>query len=154
MINLFFDENCANLIDIYRFDNIDKSVCSDTFEGYLRRHYQTMQKAVESGLFNILAHLDYARRVSYHKELPFKEERLSVVNSLKNSKMAVELSTKGLRKVGSFYPEDFVLNEIVRNNIGVVISDDAHDISELGYEFEKAEKVLEQLNCVNRYRLK
>ena len=152
--HFFFDENCANLIDIYRFDNIDKSVCSDTFEGYLRRHYQTMQKAVESGLFNILAHLDYARRVSYHKELPFKEERLNVVNSLKNSKMAVELSTKGLRKVGSFYPEDFVLNEIVRNNIGVVISDDAHDISELGYEFEKAEKVLEQLNCVNRYRLK
>lgn len=152
--HFFFDEKCEKIIDIYRFDNLDKSFYDDTFENYLLRHYQTIQKAVKSGLFDILAHLDYARRVSYHKDFPLKEERLKVVDCLKESAMAIELSTKGLRKVGSFYPENFILEKVVNNKIDVVISDDAHDITELGYEFEKAEEMLKQLNCVNRFCLK
>lgn len=152
--HFFFDEKCEKLIDIYRFDSLDKSLCDDSFEVYLKRHYQTIQQSVKSGIFDILAHLDYARRVSFHKDYPLKEERLKVVEVLKSSKMAIELSTKGLRKVASFYPEEFILNEVINNNIKVVISDDAHNITELGYEFEKAEEKLKELNCKNRFRLK
>lgn len=152
--HFFFDENGDNLIDIYRFDNLDPILCVDSFENYISRHYKTIQKAVNSGLFDILAHLDYARRSVMHKVFPCINERLNIVDCLKQSGMGVEISTKGLRKVDSFYPEDFILKELIKKNVPIVIDDDAHNVGELGYKFDKAEEKLKELGCCNRYRLK
>lgn len=152
--HFFIDEKSDGVIDIYRYDLLNLGEGFDSFEAYLKRHYETIKKSVESGLFDILAHLDYARRTLNHKFFPCVKERLDIVKSLKKSKMAVEVSTKGLRKVDSFYPEDFIIKELINNNIPIVIHDDAHKVSELGYEFEKAEEKLKELNCLNRFSLK
>lgn len=152
--HFFFDEKCEKIIDIYRYDTLNLGKGYDSFETYLKRHYKTIKQAVKSGLFDILAHLDYARRCSLHKVYTCVDERLDIINSMKNSKTAIEISTKGLRKVDSFYPEDIILKEIIKNDIPLVINDDAHNLSEIGYEFEKAEEKLKELNCSNRYRLK
>ncbi len=152
--HFFFDEKCRTLIDIYRYDSIEIEDGIDDYETLLKRHYATIKKSIETGMFDILAHLDYVRRTKLHNLVNCEKERLLIIEGLKQSGKAMEISTKGLRKVGDFYPEDFLLISAIKNNIPLVISDDAHDISELGYEFEKAEEKLKELKCEKRFMLK
>ena len=152
--HFFFDDKCDILIDIYRYDNLDKKCKTESYETYLKRHYKTMQKAVKSGMFDFLAHLDYARRTKLHHLYPCVDDRWEVVNCLSENNVAAEISTKGLRKVDSFYPEDFLLKQMVDKNVKIVISDDAHNVDELGFCFDKAEEKLKEIGCKNRLKLK
>ena len=36
--------------------------------------------------------------------------------------------------------EDFILKELVKNNVPIVIDDDAHNVGELGYKFDNLSK--------------
>lgn len=152
--HFFFDEDCNILIDIYRYDTLDEEYKKEGYENYITRHYKTIQKAVSSEMFSFLAHLDYARRTNMHNKFPCDAERLKIIDCLEKHNIAVEISTKGLRKVDSFYPQDFLLKEIINKKIPVVISDDAHNVNELGYCFDKAENKLRELNCKYRFSLK
>lgn len=67
-------------------------------------------------------------------------------------KTATELSSKGLRKRGDFYPADKLIREIVRRQIPLVVSDDAHRTGELGFEFAKSEEYLRELDCRRRWQ--
>lgn len=147
-------EDYLTLVDIFRYDDLPNHDNSDTLEKCLKRHYAVIEKAVRSGLFDFLAHMDYARKIEQHKNYPLIEERLNVVKALKEMGVGCELSTKGLRKIGDFYPEDFVIKSLIDNEVSIVISDDAHNIEQLGMDFDKAEEILKVNNCKNRFKLK
>ena len=150
----FFDDDCRILVDISSYNKIDDSLKTDSYENYHKRHYQTIQKAVGSGLFNILAHLDYAKKLKQHETYPCNEEKLKIIDILSQKSVAAEVSTKGLRKVNSFYPDEFLIKQMIDKNVAIVISDDAHKVDELGFCFDKAEEKLKELNCKNRFILK
>lgn len=116
----------------------------------IRRHFESIVKAVESGRFSFLAHLDYMRGLAACGD-NFLAEKMAVVKALQKCGMATEISTKGLRHSNDYYPADNLLQEIVRRKIPLIISDDAHRPTELGFEFAKAEKRLQELNCQYRY---
>lgn len=116
----------------------------------VQRHFESIVKAVESGLFSFLAHLDYMRGLAACGD-NFFAEKMAVVETLQKNGMATEISTKGLRHSNNYYPADNLLQEIVRRKIPLIISDDAHRPAELGFEFEKAEKHLQVLNCQCRF---
>ena len=139
--------------DIFDVCYPDESILSN-FETYLRRHYETIGLAVESGLFTFLAHLDYARRSEKHKFFPKLEEQKNIVQKLQKARMACELSTKGLRRIDDFYPSETVVKDLIARQVPIVISDDAHYTTELGMDFDKAEAQLERLGCQYRFHLK
>ncbi len=67
--------------------------------------------------------------------------------------MPTEINTKGKNSIGSFYPARWILEELVKNNIPLIISDDAHSVSQLGQYFDEAETLLSQLNAIKRWSL-
>ena len=75
-----------------------------------------------------------------------------IIKSLQDNNVGIEISTKGLRKVNDFYPCRQILQEIAKHNVKVVISDDAHLTSELGMDFEKAEKELGKYGISRRLK--
>ncbi len=152
--HFFMNENGSQVIDIYNYKKMQPEETDDTLENYLLRHYQTLVKAVDSGLFVFLAHLDYARKLPAHAQYPMFAERLAVVDALHRQNMACEISTKGLRKINDYFPENYILRELIKQKVPLVISDDAHSINELGYAFDKAENTLKELGCNNRFHLK
>lgn len=151
--HFFASEDGLQVIDIHQYNRVISEDQTAQSQEYLRRHYQTLQKAVKSGLFAFLAHLDYARKLNHHALFPMIEERLRVVRALKEAGVACELSTKGLRKINDFYPENIILCELIKQEVPLVISDDAHQIQELGYGFDKAEEKLSELNCQRRFKM-
>ena len=120
---------------------------------YIIRHFQTITKAIHSGLFSFIAHLDYARWGGSMGRFDFQSERRKVIKALAQTKTAYELSTKGLYSIYDFYPARWMLEELNEKNVPVVISDDAHFAENLGRNFEDAEALLSELNYKNRFRL-
>jgi len=150
--HMFFDESGEDLFDINYFKQIN--LPRTQAEDYLRRHFQTMEKAVQSGVFKFLAHLDYARKLGdeFCSADSFKGEKTAILEALQNQNVGMEISTKGLRKIGDFYPCGWILDEAAKRNIKMVISDDAHKIEELGMDFAKAESALLAHNIKNRLK--
>lgn len=152
--HFLLSEDYKTLVDIFRYEDLPYQDEKETLERCLRRHYRTIEKAVRSKMFDFLAHLDYARKITEHKNIPLIEERLNIVKALKETGTACEVSTKGLRKIGDFYPEDVMIKALIEQDVPIVISDDAHSIEQLGLDFEKAEQILKQKGCCNRFKLK
>lgn len=152
--HFFLNETGGFIGDISDYKNKEDSDKLGNVDDYIHIHFNTIKKAVQSGLFNFLAHLDYVRKVKAYESDKFKKDCLAVVEALKNSGMGCELSTKGLRKIGDYYPQNNILQALVKEQVPLVISDDAHKTSELGYAFDKAENVLKELGCNSRFILK
>ena len=149
--HMLFDEKCESLIDLYDMPVFFKDEVSQ--KELLQRHFETIEKAVKSGVFKFLAHLDYARRLgkicSAEKFMP---QKLKILDALQCQNRGMEISTKGLRKINDFYPSDEILTEAAKRSIPFVISDDAHAVAELGDRFDLAEAALEKHNIQHRIK--
>lgn len=82
----------------------------------------------------------------------FKKEKQDILASLQKNKIALEISTKGLRKINDFYPCQWILSEAAKLDISFVISDDAHSVKELGDRFDLAEDTLQKNKIFNRLK--
>ena len=150
--HFFCEEDCENIINMTFF----KRVCTDVslYKEYVTRHFAIMRQAVTTGMFKFLAHMDYVRKYGpevYDINL-FKDEKNAVLDALAATDTALEISTKGLRKVGDFYPDETLIQAATERNIAFVISDDAHRPEELGKDFDKAEAVLAKHNVTRRLK--
>ena len=148
--HLLFDEKCEDVIDMGNFKDVvtDQSLAQE----YFVRHFQTIEESVKSGVFKFIAHIDYARKLCELTcpQNAFIKEKKQIIKTLKDCKIGTEVSTKGLRRIGDFYPCDWLIEEIAKQGVSVVISDDAHNVDELGMDFAKAEAKLKEHNITNR----
>lgn len=149
--HMLFDEKCESLIDLYDMPVFFKDEVLQ--KELLQQHFETIEKAVKSGVFKFLAHLDYARRLgdicSAEKFMP---QKLKILDALLCQNIGMEISTKGLRKINDFYPSDEILTEAAKRSIPFVISDDAHAVAELGDRFDLAEAALAKHNIQHRIK--
>lgn len=122
------------------------------YDELLCAHFQAMADSAASGLFKFVAHLDYVKRVGVDicGAEHYKAQKQAVLAALQKHNIGTEISTKGLRKSGEFYPCDWQLKEIAARQIPVVISDDAHCTEELGDHFDLAEQALAQYGITRR----
>lgn len=149
--HMLFDEKCESLIDLYDMPVFFKDEVLQ--KELLQQHFETIEKAVKSGVFKFLAHLDYARRLgdicSAEKFMP---QKLKILDALQCQNIGMEISTKGLRKINDFYPSTEILTEAAKRSIPFVISDDAHAVAELGDRFDLAEAALANHNIQHRIK--
>lgn len=137
--NKFIDAKDVNLLDE---DELDKAI---------RFHFSTIKQAAISRIFAFIAHIDYMRKLTICDDNSYINEKLELIKALQESNTATEVSTKGLRKQGYFYPADNILHELIKHSIPVIISDDAHKTSELGFEFLETENYLSQHKSLLRW---
>ena len=117
----------------------------DTYYGYWR-------EAVESGLFDVMAHPDYFRRPMrvINETLPCFNEYGSAVfkaiDSLKNCGVGVEVNTSGYRHgVNDCYPILGMMRAFNKAGIETVtVGSDSHKVEQLGLDLDKAVKTLQE----------
>ena len=78
----------------------------------------------------------------------------TAVETLSRLRHPYELNTSGWTKCGEQHPYGWMLEELNKSGVPVVISDDAHDVDHLARHFERAEELLAKMNYTNRWRLK
>ncbi|MEI4800680.1 histidinol phosphate phosphatase domain-containing protein [Bacillus sp. FJAT-51639] len=127
----------VHFINGWGFDNPDT-------DDYFRQHnlhvlyqtfFQTLEKAIRSGLFDIVAHLDNIKvfnyRIDENEQLPYYE---------KIAKALIETNTATEVNAGLYYrypvremcPSPLFLQRLVQYGVPITISSDAHFPNDLG----------------------
>ena len=123
----------------------------DCITVYLNNYWNNIIESVKSGYFSFIAHLDVCKLFGYCHEKEWDDKKLELIETLAHYKQPVELNTSGWNKIQEQHPEKFMLKEICKKNIPIIISDDAHSTEMLSQHFEKAESLLNELNCTSRF---
>ena len=109
------------------------------------RYFKAITQAVQSGLFDFLAHPDLVKKFGHIPAGDLRPYYREALDAMEASGMAMEVSTAGLRKeVGEIYPSTQFLQEAFRRRIPVLISSDSHTPVEVGHEFQRALQLVRQ----------
>jgi histidinol-phosphatase (PHP family) len=108
-------------------------------------YFGLVVEAVESGLFDIIAHCDYVRIYNYMpKGSPEKHYR-NLAKTMSKHDVAFEINTNGRnRPLGDFYPDRRFLHIFREENVPVCVNSDAHLPSRVGQHFDEAYGLLKE----------
>jgi histidinol-phosphatase (PHP family) len=112
-------------------------------------YFRVWIQAIESGLFDVMAHPDYWRKyVHLFRQTPKWGDFGSVVydalESLSKNKVGIEVNTSGIRHgTGSFFPlQEFLLAAKEAGVNIVTVGSDSHTTNTLGFKVTEALKQL------------
>jgi histidinol-phosphatase (PHP family) len=120
--------------EFYEGKNIDK-----LFESY----FDSISKAIASGLFDIIGHCDLIRIFGYKPS--FNQEPLyrGLAKTMKMHDVVFEVNTNGRnRPLADFYPDRRYLNIFHEENVPVCVNSDAHMPARVGQYFDEAYELL------------
>jgi histidinol-phosphatase (PHP family) len=112
-------------------------------------YYKVWKRAIESGLFDVMAHPDYWRKYLhfYGKTAPWGEYGSAVFDALQaaaDDSIGIEVNTAGERAgTGHFYPlQEFLIAAHEAGIENVTVGSDSHTAGTLGYRLDEAARML------------
>ena len=125
--------------NLQKYNEID---ISDIYRDY----YSILKKAVDSRLFDIMAHLDLVKKFGFRPDEDMSSSIDPVIDSLKKNKICIELNTAGDRKpVKEFYPDRSILEKCYENDIPISLGSDAHKPEEVAWKFDDALELIRDI---------
>jgi histidinol-phosphatase (PHP family) len=116
--------------------NFDYS--EETLEQQYRDYFEIMIKGIQSGLFDVVGHLDLVKRPGYPVLDTNREDVEKVLAAVKGKGMSIELNTSGLRKpIGEIYPAMKIIEMVIKKQIPIAMASDAHRPEHVGYRFDQ-----------------
>jgi histidinol-phosphatase (PHP family) len=120
-----------------------------------QEYYEVLGKAVESGLFDVIAHLDIYRKhglAFYGEEILTAHRGLvePVLELMVEKDVGLEINTGLLRKGHKeFSPSLEILNLALKMNVKIIaFGSDAHKVSHLGKEIKEAYLLVEKMKTI------
>ena len=102
-------------------------------------YWEKMIAAAELGVFDVLGHLDLPKKFAYMPSFDYTPMALKVLDAAQKTGKAIELNTAGWDKpCKEQYPSKLLLDAARQRGIPVVISADAHAVSQLTRHFAEA----------------
>ncbi|MCL1786074.1 MAG: histidinol-phosphatase HisJ family protein [Alphaproteobacteria bacterium] len=117
----------------------------DFTDEVVREYFETVKAMIASGLFDFIAHIDLIAQYRPDYAQKFTKEMNEIADLLEKHNTAVEINTQGWAKQGQPFPGPEFLKILAERNIKFLISDDAHKVSEVGKDFDRAEEMLGKL---------
>ena len=103
------------------------------------RYYSLVLEAVESGLFDCIAHPDLVKKFGHVPSRDMRPHHERIAMAMRESGVAYEVSTAGLfRPVGEIYPSPEFVQTMYDFGVPFVLSSDAHRPEEVGREFGRS----------------
>ncbi|MCK9410172.1 MAG: histidinol-phosphatase HisJ [Bacteriovoracaceae bacterium] len=137
----------VHYIDDWGFDNptfVAKYDVKDVNEIY-EQYYDRINGSAQSGLFDIIGHCDLVKKFGHRPTKAMEEVLRETFALVKQSNMAVEINTSGLRKpVKEMYPSETVLKILSEYGIPLTLGSDAHTPMDVGRDFDLAKQLIER----------
>ncbi|MEM1554561.1 MAG: histidinol-phosphatase [Thermoproteota archaeon] len=130
----FIDNVC---IDSLKHRNlVENMIRENGFDSLYSKYLKLVSKAVETGFFNIIGHIDIVRIWGFNPADGLKDEQ-KVLEFIKEKGVCLEVSSRGLRQpVSSIYPSLRILKRAYELGIPVTIGTDAHSVEEIDYAYD------------------
>jgi len=131
------------------YDRFDVWTRGESPDRVWRRYFEWLGEAARSGLFDVLAHPDLVKVWGAERPRPDGDLRRfyeRAMDGIAESRIAIEVSTAGLRKpVRELYPDRAFLEMCLEAGCPVALSSDAHAPDDLGSHYEDALAMLGDL---------
>ena len=131
----------VHFIKDWGFDNPeerDRWDSKDTDQVY-RDYYDLLRRSAQSGLFDIMAHVDLVKKFGHLANADMTAEVKKTARVFKECGVAVEINTSGLRKpVKEMYPSLKNLEIYAQAGVPLTFGSDSHVPSDVGRDFDKA----------------
>lgn len=131
----------VHFIKEWGFDNPDERDHWDeeNVNSVYQDYYELLRQSAKSGIFDIMAHVDLVKKFGHLPTEDLTDEIRATAKILKDSGVAIEINTSGLRKpVQEIYPALSTLKIYNEANVPLVFGSDAHDPKDVGKGFDKA----------------
>jgi histidinol-phosphatase (PHP family) len=131
----------VHFLDDWAFDHPGQR---DRYEGldvdaFWGEYFDTLSQAVSSGLFDVVAHADLAKKFDVFPSRDMRGQYEELARTVARANMAVELNTAGLHKpVGEVYPGRDLLHAFHSAGVPITFGSDAHAPEEVGRDFDRA----------------
>ena len=103
------------------------------------QYFELVGDAAESGLFNILGHMDLVKKFGYRPTRTLGKELTRLVDRIARAGTLVEINTAGLHKpVGEAYPDPEILHRLREAGVPITFGSDAHAPDQVGRDFRHA----------------
>lgn len=115
------------------------------------RYFELTREMIRHAPPTILGHLDKMKIQNIglfdEQDLWYREEIKQTLDSLKGTKIIVEVNTRGLyqRKSATTYPSPWILAQIKAAGIPITLSSDAHHPNQLFNEFSETARLLKSI---------
>lgn len=131
----------VHFIDQWAFDDPDeKTKWKDKdIDRVYRDYYRLLRQSAESGLYDIMGHVDLVKKFGYRASGDLTDEIEKTAKVFKKTGVTVEINSSGLRKpVQEIYPSLSVLKFYRKAGVPITFSSDSHDPKDVGRDFDKA----------------
>lgn len=135
-----------HFIGDWNFDTDQSLYGKWTNDKLYEKYYALVQQAAQSGLFDIIGHIDIIKKFRVYPEsnqdLLFED----TIKVIKENNLVVELNTGGMdRPCAEFTPGHKILEMCYKHHVPVTLSSDAHSDLQIARHFESATQLLNQI---------
>ena len=103
------------------------------------QYFNLLRKSAKTGFFNIIGHSDLPKKFCYLPTISMLDEVKATAKVFKETGVAVEINTSGLRKpIKEMYPNPDYLRIYCEAGIPLTLGSDAHQPQEVGKNFADA----------------
>ncbi len=114
-------------------------------EQVYRDYYALLRQSARSGLFNIIGHPDLVKKFGHRPEGDLADEVCRTAEVFRETGVAIEINTAGLRKpIGEIYPSLEQLTIYRRAGVPICFGSDAHAPQQVGQDFDQALRLARQ----------
>jgi histidinol-phosphatase (PHP family) len=105
-----------------------------------RRYWETLVEAIQTGAFDVVAHLDLPKKWGYRPATDMSALEDAALAAVAAAGMAIEINTSGLDRhpAAEMYPAPSLLRRARLAGIPLTFGSDAHRAVEVGSQFEAA----------------
>jgi len=131
----------VHFINRWGFDNPDERErwSEKDVNAVYREYYDLLRKSAQSGLFDIMGHVDLVKKFGHRPGEDLTDEVEATAEVFKKTGVAIEINTSGLRKpVQEMYPSPAALKIYQKAGVPLTFGSDAHDPKDVGKDFDKA----------------
>ena len=140
------------------YDRFDVWTRASSPDAVWRTYFEWLGELARSGMFDVLAHPDLVKHWGAERPRPSRDPRHFyeiAMEHIADSGIAVEVSTAGLRKpVGEIYPDRAFLEMVLDAGNPIVLSSDAHVPDQLGFAYDQALALLEEVGVTRAVRVR
>ncbi len=110
-----------------------------------RRYFRVLQTAINSGLFDIVGHIDHLKKYGFRFDKEYHELMRETIEIIKEKNMCIEVNTSGLDKCKEQYPNKKILKLCFDLGIPITLGSDAHNPNEVGRYFKEIINLLKSI---------
>jgi len=104
-----------------------------------RKYYALLRQSAKTGFFQIIGHCDLPKKFGARATVDLTDEIKATAKVFKDTGVAVEINTAGLRKpIGEMYPAPQCLKIYREAGVPLTFGSDAHAPQDVGKDFDKA----------------